>query len=490
VGQTFVIRLVRELRDSLAAADVAYCHWKSNIGLDRVASGDTDLDLLVSPSDADALTCILGRLGFRRACSPPGQELPGVTNYYAYDQEADRLVHVHVHYRLVVGDDMTKNYRLPLEEAFLASAVQGDVLPVPAPELELIVFVIRMVLKHSTWDAVLSGQRRIRGAERRELQYLESLVQSCRVHEVLRQRVPSIDAALFDRCVETLRPGCPLRERVRVAWTLQVALGAQARRPQLLDAGAKLRRRVSRAARRRLFGHPPRQHLAAGGAIIALVGGDGSGKSTAVSGLIGWLGEHLETARVHMGRPAWSPTTVAVRGALRVGRLLGLLDEGSAARPDGRPGAASGPAAYAAMLRAVCTARDRYLAYEKARRLARDGRIVICDRYPLPGHLRMDGPEVRLGWARRPAGFLTSCLARAEESYYRSITPADLLIVLRVDPEVAVRRKPTEDAATIRVRNQEIWGLDWRRMPVRVVDAGRPQPEVMSQIKSLIWSEL
>ena len=34
-------------------------------------------------------------------------------------------------------------------------------------------------------------------------------------------------------------------------------------------------------------------------------------------------------------------------------------------------------------MNAACAARDRYLAYLKARRLANNGGIVICDRFPL-----------------------------------------------------------------------------------------------------------
>ena len=47
--------------------------------------------------------------------------------------------------------------------------------------------------------------------------------------------------------------------------------------------------------------------------MITIVGGDGSGKSTAVDGLYEWLAPEFDTTRVHMGKPRWSLLTVAVR---------------------------------------------------------------------------------------------------------------------------------------------------------------------------------
>jgi len=50
-----------------------------------------------------------------------------------------------------------------------------------------------------------------------------------------------------------------------------------------LKAGRRVRRFIVERASRR----PARKRLAAGGALIALVGGDGAGKTTAVNGLHG-----------------------------------------------------------------------------------------------------------------------------------------------------------------------------------------------------------
>ena len=38
---------------------------------------------------------------------------------YALDAPWGRFVHVHAHFSLVLGDDTTKNFRLPIEDAYL-----------------------------------------------------------------------------------------------------------------------------------------------------------------------------------------------------------------------------------------------------------------------------------------------------------------------------------------------------------------------------------
>jgi hypothetical protein len=135
---------------------ITYCHWKSNNALDRSASGINDLDLLVSRADTDQFNRILNDLGFIQCRAPREKQMPGVLSFFGFDIEADKLIHVHAHYQLIIGHDMTKNYRLPIERPYLDSAIQNGLFKIPAPEFEFIVFVIRMVLKHSTWDSILS----------------------------------------------------------------------------------------------------------------------------------------------------------------------------------------------------------------------------------------------------------------------------------------------------------------------------------------------
>jgi thymidylate kinase len=115
---------------------------------------------------------------------------------------------------------------------------------------------------------------------------------------------------------------------------------------------------------------------------------------------------------------------------------------------------------------------------------------VICDRYPLPQIKKMDGAIVAQLVPAELRNLPLASLRNAETWYYRRILPPDLLIVLRVHPEVAARRKTNEEANYVRGRSREIWELDWQQTEAHVVDATPPVGEVCSCLQSLIWTHL
>jgi thymidylate kinase len=485
-----MLTLVYRLVQALDSAGVRYCHWKSNIALARAARGDSDLDLLVDRVDSRAFLETLCTCGFKEVRTPVEQQMPGVMDYYGYDKESGKLVHVHAHYQLMLGHDLTKNYHLTLEKPLLETAVRQGSFRVPAPEFELLIFVIRMALKHSTWDVILGGQGKLSRNEREELAYLQSRASYNEMYDLLARYLPAVSAPLWARCLEALQPGCPPWRRAKTGQDLRSSLRAYERKPPVVDAGLKLWRYLLWGVRSRAFSFEPRKHFAGGGAMITIVGGDGSGKSTVVNGLYEWLAPEFDTTRVHMGKPRWSLLTVVVRGLLKVGRSLGLYPflRAPEVQPLGTPTVAF--PGYPWLLREVCTARDRYRTYLEARRRANEGGLVICDRFPLPQVKLMDGPQAERMTRNCPQNWFIRTLAATEKRYYRQIELPELLIVLRADPELAVKRKTDEDPASVRVRSAEVWGINWDGVSAHVIDASRPKGEVLTQLKGLVWSQL
>jgi thymidylate kinase len=480
-----VLDLVVKLCKALASGKVDYCHWKSNAFLDRSAIGDNDLDLLVSRTHAQRFTEILYGMGFKEALLPKYEELPGVRNYYGYDQKTGRLIHVHAHFQLVLGNDLSKNYRLPLEQVYLQSSVQQDLFRVPAPEFELVVLVIRMVLKHSTLDSILMRHGQLSSTERHELDDLSTEETLAKVETVL-LHLPGLSRSLFDLCLQSLQPDCRYWTRIKAGEQLQKALQTCARYPQWFDVILKFSRRVWQPILKRVFRYTPKKRFANGGLFIAIVGGDGAGKTTAIDELYGWLSGNYEVKKLHMGKPAWSWATTAVRGTLKIGTFLRLYPfEGDVYEESLQPHG------YPWFIRTVCTARDRYQTYIQARRFSSNGNLVLCDRYPFPGFMKMDGPQCESAiTSLKKMNWFIQFLVNKEKSYYKQIKLPDLLIVLKLDPEVAVQRKVEETAVSVRARSSEVWGLDWEKLSAFEVDANKSKEEVLSQIKSIIWEHL
>jgi thymidylate kinase len=496
------LNLITKFCQALADEEITYCHWKSNNALDRSGSGDNDLDLLVSRADISRFTEIVYRFGFKQAKAPVDKQMNSVLNYYGYDEESDKWVHVHAHYQLIMGHDMTKNFRLAIEEPYLESATWDGLFKVPAAEFEFIVFVIRMVLKHSTWDAIITREGKLKASERKELTDLQHDINQNRVHELLKSHLPYISADLFNDCVKALQPGSSIWTRVKAAQQLQTSLQANSLYSPPIDTFLKVWRRAELIVRRRVFKTTSKYSLEAGGAMIAILGGDGAGKSTAVDALYAWLSKKFETTRVHMGKPAWSWTTIAVRSILKVGQLIrfypleATFDETIRQKSFISSG-------YPYLIREVCRARDRYWTYIKARRFAARGGLVLLDRFPLPQVQIMDGlqaerfvrelragPQAKQFLAPHLRSRLTKFLIKLEEKYYRQVVLPELLVVLRVDPKIAVQRKTDENPTSVQIRSSEIWNLNWEHTNAYTIDASKSKMDVLTELKSLIWSKL
>lgn len=486
------IPLVAHLGQLLDEANISYCHWKSNAAIDRSASGDNDLDLLVDRGHIRPFTELLSRLGFVRTHSR-GSAIPAIESFYGFDREADRLVHVHAHYMLIVGDDRTKNYRLPIEAAYIRSATQVGIFRLPAPEFEYAVFVIRMILKYCTWDEILWSALRGRRArpkrtEREEFEHLSARVDEQRVESALKECLPYLELRQFSDCVLALDSKASARRRVMTARRVEIALQAHARHRRRVDRALRIHRRITHALNRRMRG-VPKNRLARAGAMVAIMGGDGSGKSTALAVLERWLGAEFDVRLVHLGKPKWSATTYAVRAALK-GVTLIICFLASASRLSPLRRLLTLVSTYRPLIWLVCTARDRNRAYRRARRFTLAGGLALCDRYPHPRLTSMDVPRIAGVLGSRPESRIERTMVRLEEHYHRSIVPPDLLVVLRVDPEIAVKRKTNENPDSVRMRGAEIWNVDWRGAGAHVVDASQPEEAVARELKALVWATL
>lgn len=494
------IGALADLLDDLSEEGVRYCQWKSNEHLGAALAGRTDLDLLVDPDHAAPFGALVARHGLKRLAPAPERRYPGMEHFLGFDAPSGRLFHLHVHYQLVLGEKDVKNHRIPLEREFLDSTLELDGVPVPRPELELGVLSVRALLKYRNRDAVKDVLKirtpGLSGPIRAELDWLLRRTTVEDVRSAMREAGGVVPPDLVGEFLETFerdpRAGATLfalrtRLRRRLA-----GLQRQGRfHAGLRHRGVTIRRRLRREP-------PPRMTPERGGTTIAIVGADGSGKSTITGELSRWLSWKLDVRAYYLGskspsrRSRWS--YVAFRALRRGHRTVsGSLGVDS---PVARSLGSARDVALA--LHYLAIGDDRTRRYREGRSDADAGRIVFFDRFPLTAlsrrddHRLLDGPRIAvvLDGAKGP---LIRRMAAAEETTYRRFGVPDHLIVLLVSPHVSAERKPdhapeilaakgraAQELAAIAEASAE--GIDLIR-----VDADRPLDEVLAEVKERVW---
>jgi len=488
-----VLPVLRTLFESLGRAGVRYCHWKSNWRLPEALRGETDLDLLVHRADMSRFLSVVGALGLKPGS---GEDHPSVCHCYGCDDESGRLFDLHVYYRIITGGTI-KGYHLPVEDMLLRGARPTEAgVYVSEPAAELVLFVIRKSLDYAVPSEALIPREWKTAAD--ELRWLSQGARDEDVRRLLDEYLPSVDFALFTKLRDAIESGRWGVGRFRLGRALASRLRPYQRfaRPSATLARSG---RAWRKAWRTLRGGTPMQALLSGGAVIGVVGSDGSGKSTVVAEVSRWLGEFLSVATIHGGKPPPSVPTALPRLLLPLLRRMmpryrTTRIELRAAEGTEPEGIRTGPLLVYA-LRALMLAYERKKLLIRAHRRAANGTLVLSDRYPTrqPGvpegamlHFLRDDPRPLYRW-----------LARVEERTYRAIPQPDLVLRLDVPLELAVQRNLTrlkpggpEPTEYLRQRHAKSSELEFAGVPTYRIRTDAMVEETVRAVKPILWNAL
>jgi len=454
--------------EELQAAGIAFCHWKSNEHLLAAVAGDTDLDVLFDETAREVAVDALEQVGFRRGQSVWYRRYPHIEDYLCIDSISGKLVHVHAHFRLLVGEESVKSYRLPWEKEILDSRHWDDIAQFPAaePSREMLLLFVRGAIKrrHPSLHRRLVRMRSRASAadEEREFAWLKRRV----TPNELRTLSASLLGSRSVQAVESLYANGPSMsglarlyetahlDRYLIFATAIVRLRRAVRWSAAL--GSVLLRRAGLTAR------PSRRRLTSRGLIVAVLGADGSGKSTLVKSLDAALSKKLDVERLYLGSGD-GPSSLLRRPLVLLREWRQKRRAGVAStRQQNSVNAQTTRAKPVGLLRnservwwAVSLACEKRSRVRRAARARSLGKIVVTDRYPqasIEGY--NDGPLLRElagsnWWPLR-------ALSRWERSAYLSsgIAQPDLVLKLIGSPAVLHERRP-EMSQDVIVRKQE-----------------------------------
>ena len=245
----------------------------------------------------------------------------------------------------------------------------------------------------------------------------------------------------------------------------------------------------------RLEGVGNNRSLQSGGAVIAFVGGDATGKSTLVLETARWLARVFAVRAVHAGKPPASWLTAPVRIAWSLYRLLPPRRRAPLVGGSGDAPTREHLSLFRA-LKATTLAWDRRRLLIWAWRRAGKGDIVICDRYPSDAIGAADSPRLRAESRRKGLRVaLHNWLTRVEHRLYAQVPPPDMVVRLAVSLETAKQRnlnRPNPDEhlyLEARHRGAGTWSRSGTR-DVHDIDTEGSLEETMLRVRKAIWQSL
>ena len=481
----------RVLEEVLALFDrqsISYCYWKSSLRIQSALRGDSDVDLLVALKDLHRMELILLKQDFKRVTTLTSSDHGAITSFLGFDEATGKLIHLHVHFRLMLGEPLLKNYHAPWEQELLARAVFYPSFPIRMldPVSEAFLLTVRMSLELSRFDPVALRQRRptLRKFEldreelgkrvnREDLRELSALL--------LGEDAAGLPAdILFDngwsnnarrRLKKNLSP-------FRTYNSLEVRVRALYR--AFAWAAGHLNKRVLHLPR------PWSRRAPGGGRVISIIGVDGSGKSTAVSTIRNWLGDEIDVMPIYLGTGNGRASLLLLPLKLMVPLATKLVGPRPKEASDGKVSGRRRGVLYTTLLTvwATVVAIEKRGKLISAHRGADRGVLVLTDRYPQNEILDFNEAPMLARLNNVPA-WLRQFEANAYAHARR--LPPDLVVKLIVSQATAERREPELSPIMIERRLEAVKKLKFAGATVVTIDAEQPLERVSLAIKREVW---
>jgi thymidylate kinase len=218
--------------------------------------------------------------------------------------------------------------------------------------------------------------------------------------------------------------------------------------------------------------------------LIAIIGTDGSGKSTVCDHVASWITRYGPAGRVHLGKQSGNIARAMARWPL----LGPLLDRAIKRKVDGvneRIKEDKQPTLLPALVIAAFTLR-RKRRFKRMLALRQRGLIVVTDRFPqveIPG--AYDGP----GFPDTSHGSgLVVRLARYEHAVFEWMAShkPDLVLRLNVDLDVACARKPDHQRDALARKIAVTPLLRYSGAPIVDIDANQPLASVIQHVEAAV----
>gem|GEM_PF-53934 len=222
--------------------------------------------------------------------------------------------------------------------------------------------------------------------------------------------------------------------------------------------------------------------------LIAIVGCDGSGKSTVSEEILAWARGYGPAAITHLGKQQGN-TGRSISKLPLVGKFLGRFIARKASTVHKSRTVNKAPDTFPAIVMSAFTLK-RVRRFRRMMALRQKGLIIIADRYPqldIPGTSDSTDMSVAAQGNR-----FVRWLAQREQAAFEWMTSyrPDLVIRLNVDIDTAFARKPDHSREGLERKIRNIPQLTFNGAPITEIDATQPLAEVVAAAKAAVTQTL
>lgn len=218
--------------------------------------------------------------------------------------------------------------------------------------------------------------------------------------------------------------------------------------------------------------------------LIAIIGCDGSGKSTVSEHILAWIGRYGPAATVHLGKQSGNVGRAIAQWPL-IGRALDRKLHREAEVVNARLKEDKQPGFLPSLVIGAFTIR-RWRRFKRMLALRHRGLIVVTDRFPqveIPG--AYDGPGFPAG--AKGSRFVL-WMARREHAVFEWMAShrPDLVLRLNVDVDTAFARKPDHRREALRRKILVTPYLTYSGAPIVDIDTTQPLARVLEEAEAAV----
>ncbi len=499
-----VSKLLTELNDQ----NITYCHWKSNEKLSVALNAETDLDILCSNDDKQAFKNILNNHKFVQLEEVAFTGYPGIENYVGYDSETGYFIHIHLHFEITIGTPFLKEYVTPWNQYILDRRINDPEFDVPItdPSTELFLLIVRYSLKIRRYNIV--ARRAYFEEFLEEYDWLKKRANESELETIAQDLLnPTAVAHIKD----VLNGDPTVRDLIRVGKPVRSELDSYSTYPPWSTVPIAIARKGFRGIgklNRKFLNrpYPSRRKLPSRGIEVAIIGIDGSGKSTHLSSLRNWFSWKTDVHTVYFGSGD-GPSSFLRYPLKKLNKLRSSSDNADSNKiKSGNENIDSeGPdtinqikkktndesVALAKSIWAILLAREKQKKRRRATQARNRGMVVLMDRYPQNQFEGINDGPLLGAWTDGRSKFLEK-IATWEREIYADLqnNSPDLIIKLGTDPQVAKERKPETSMSKLQQKAVVIESVEYENSRVVTIDTHRNIEDVLKEIKKEAWDEI